>query len=102
MGVQMSKGRKYSDEFKREAVALMENRGSRSIGQVASDIGVSKSLLYGWRERFKNLAEGKASNGQSVEDLRAENLHLKKELDRVQKERELLKKSIAFFVKENG
>ena len=102
MGVRMSKGRKYSEDFKREAVALMESRGARSIAQVAIDIGVSKSLLYGWRERFSNVAAGKASSGQSVDELRARNLHLKKELERVQKERELLKKSIAFFVKENG
>ena len=80
----------------------MENRGTKSIEQVASDIGVSRTQLYGWRERFESEAAGKATNGQTLEELRAENQLLKKSLDRVQKERELLKKSIAFFVKENG
>ena len=80
----------------------MENRGTKSIEQVASDIGVSRTQLYGWRERFENEATGKAANGQTLEELRAENQQLKKSLWSVQKERELLKKSIAFFVKENG
>ena len=104
MGVQMTKGRKHSNEFKRDAVALMENRGDRTIDQVADDLGVSASQLYAWRSRVgrprKRPTAGKPS--ASTEELEAEVQRLKKELDRVGKERELLKKSIAFFVKENG
>ena len=32
--------RKYSEEFKRDAVGLMRNRGERTVAQVADDLGV--------------------------------------------------------------
>jgi transposase len=102
MGVQMAKRQKYSDEFKREAVRLVESRGSKSVEAVADDLGIATSQLYMWRSKFGSSGDGKGSNEAQAEELRAENLRLKRELERVSKERELLKKSIAFFVKENG
>jgi len=101
MGVQMVK-KKHSDDFKREAVRMMETRGERSVDQVADDLGVVTSQLYAWRAKYGSAGAGaKAQTDDSVE-LKAEVARLKKELERVTKERELLKKSIAFFVKENG
>jgi len=68
---------------------------------VADDLGVAASQLYAWRSKFGGTGSAKGSN-EAQEALRAENIRLKRELERVSKERELLKKSIAFFVKENG
>jgi transposase len=104
MGKQMAKASKYTDEFKRAAVGLLENRGSRTVEQVADDVGVTKGQLYTWRSQLSGSSKKKgfSRNERSASDLEAEVLRLKKELDRVSKERELLKKSIAFFVKENG
>lgn len=100
MGVlKVSNGKKYNEEFKREAVRLMESRGSRTIEQIADDIGVGAGQLYKWRQQYGGVASTKAA---VVVDLAAENKRLKKELEQALKERELLKKSIAFFVKENG
>ena len=80
----------------------MENRGTKSIEQVASDIGVSRTQLYGWRERFESEATGKATNGQTIEELQAENQQLKKSLCSVQKERELLKNQLPSSSKKMG
>lgn len=102
MGVQMVKKQKYSDEFKREAVRLMENRGGRSVDQVADDVGVSTSQLYAWRNKYGSGNVTRGSAEAPSDELKTEILRLKRELERVTKERELLKKSIAFFVKENG
>jgi|SRR5690606_10541604 len=102
MGIQMAKRQKYSEEFKREAVGLMENRGTRSVDRVADDIGVATSQLYAWRSQFGTQKGTGVKSNETSQDLRAEVVRLKKELERVSKERELLKKSIAFFVKENG
>jgi transposase len=100
MGVlKVSNGKKYNEEFKREAVRLMEGRGSRTIEQIADDIGVGAGQLYKWRQQYAGAASTKAAVNV---DLAAENKRLKKELEQALKERELLKKSIAFFVKENG
>jgi len=102
MGIQMVKRQKYSDEFKREAVRLMENRGARSVDQVADDVGVSTSQLYAWRSKYGPSNAKRGTVEDPSDELRTEILRLKRELERVTKERELLKKSIAFFVKENG
>ena len=90
MGIQMVKRQKYNDEFKREAVRLMENRGTKSVDAVADDLGVSTSQLYAWRGKFGAAGPGE-SKGLQAEELRGEVQRLKRELERVSKERELLK-----------
>ena len=103
MGVRALANRKtHSEEFKREAVRLMESRGERSVEQVADDLGLHSSQLYKWRGRYGQTHRAGASQKPNADELAAENRRLRKELERTQKERELLKKSIAFFVKENG
>jgi len=36
----------YTDEFKRDAVRLMRNRGKRTVVQIADDLGVTDGMLY--------------------------------------------------------
>ena len=103
MGVRaLANRKKHSEEFKREAVRLMETRGERSVEQVADDIGIHASQLYHWRGKYGQADRAGASEKPSADELAAENRRLKKTLERTQKERELLKKTIAFFVRENG
>ncbi len=45
MGIQMAKRQQYNDDFKREAVRLMENRGTKSVDAVVDDLGVATSQL---------------------------------------------------------
>ena len=52
----MSKRRKFSDEFKREAMGLTHHPGA-SLSQVARDIAVDDGMLSRWR---RELASGKA------------------------------------------
>ena len=52
----MAKRRKYSEEFKREAVGLIRQPGA-SVSEVAGDIGVGANLLFRWRREFEG--EGK-------------------------------------------
>lgn len=102
MGVQMVRNKRYSDDFKREAVRLMEDRGERSIEQVADDLGIATSQLYAWRSKYGKGGSPAKPEAPATDELQTEIARLKRELERVTKERELLKKSIAFFVKENG
>lgn len=53
----MAKRRKFSEEFKREAVHLTYQPGA-SVSQVARDIGVGSNLLFRWRRALKE--DGKA------------------------------------------
>lgn len=90
----MSTSRKtYSEEFKREAVSLLEKRGNRS--QVARELGVHMSLLRKWQKKIKEDGE-KAFPGKGKP--RDEELNqLKKENARLKEEVEILKKAVGIF-----
>jgi transposase len=69
----------------------------KSITQIARELGISDSTIHNWR---KELAEhGKeAFPGKGHQTtLEEENRRLKKELERVQQERDILKKVVSIF-----
>ena len=77
---------------KEEAVRLAQTSG-KPMAQIARELGISDSAIHGWR---KELAEhGKeAFPGKGHQTaLEEENRRLKRELERVQQERDILKKS---------
>ena len=43
--------RQYDEDYKRQAVELTLH-GKRTVRQVATELGVTESLLYEWRHRF--------------------------------------------------
>lgn len=94
----MSKRRKYSQEYKQEAVQLAKTSGE-SLSQVARDLGINATMLGRWCKEYDR--EGaKAFRGQGVsrdEEVTA----LKRELARVKQERDFLKEAAAFFAKES-
>ena len=51
MSKKSAKRKRYTDEFKAEALRLVEQRGSRTIGEVAASIGISEGLLHSWKRR---------------------------------------------------
>ena len=93
--------RKYSREFKLEAVRLVVEQ-DRTVRDVAESLGVNRSVLQHWKSQLK--AEGALAfpgNGcPSAAD--EENRRLKKELARVRQERDILKKATAYFAKEQS
>jgi len=95
----MSKRRKFSDEFKHEAVALTRQPGT-TVSQVARDISVTAGLLGRWRLEL-NSEKGKAFPGSGVARDQ-EMLVLKRELARVKKERDFLRDAAAFFARESS
>ncbi len=82
----------FSDDFKRDAVAQITERGY-PVAEVSKRLGVSQHSLYAWRRKFS-----KPSGGH--DDQAAEIRRLKKELGRVTEERDILKKATAYFVKD--
>jgi transposase len=94
--------RTFTDEFKREAVSLLEGSG-RPLTQVATELGIQPSMLRAWRGNG-TLAAGLVSlpvrpSGATAAPSAelAEIRRLQKELDRAQMERDILKKAIAIF-----
>ena len=94
--------REFAPEFKREAVALLESSG-RPLMQVATEVGISPSMLRNWRAaihtgaaRSRAVAAG-APQLPSPADQAAEIARLKRDLDRTRMERDVLKKAIGIF-----
>ena len=91
--------RKFSREFKTEAVKLVTERGV-SVAQAARDLDVAESVLRRWmRELTSAPAAAFPGNGQMRAD-QAEIAALKKEVARLRAERDILKKATAFFARE--
>jgi transposase len=88
----MNSGKRYTEEFKVEAVKQVTDRGY-SVGEVADRLGTTTHSLYAWIKRY-----GKQSPQQvSMADSQAENVLLKAELRRVTEERDILKKAAKYF-----
>lgn len=86
---------RFTDEFKRDAVAQVIDRGY-AVSEVAERLGISTKSLYTWKEQLSQSAKGaKIDTGQSRE-IR----HLKAELIRVTEERDILKKATVYFAKD--
>ena len=86
---------RYDDEYKASAVKMVLEKG-RSIGAVAKDLGVSEPALRRW---VKASTEPVDSASRRLAELEAENKRLKKELDDTKDTVEVLKKSVAIFIK---
>jgi len=87
----------YAEEFRREAVRMIEMEGL-TTAEVGRRLGVNSNLLRKWREKY-----GKKSESLSVQsDLEAENHRLRDENRRLLMEREILKKAAAFFANEKN
>ena len=87
---------RYTEEFKIEAVKQVTDRGY-SVKEVAENLGVAAWSIYKWKEKYADKSEDNQKNS----DLQKENLRLKRELKRVQEERDILNKAAAFFAKES-
>ena len=88
--------RKFTAEFKAEAVRLVEV-GGKSIPQVAKELDLTESALRNWVEQAR--AE---QQGGLTADERAELVRLRRDVKRLEMEREILKKATAFFAKGNS
>ena len=94
----MSKRRKYSREYKIEAVRLVE-QSDISLAQVARNLGINANMLGRWRKQFSEH-DKEAFPGQGT--ARDQELaRLKRELKQVKQERDFLREAAAYFAKES-
>jgi len=99
----MGQGRRhFTDEFKQEAIALLVSSG-RPLSQIASELGISPSMLRNWRNRSEGRNAGStlrpipAPAPHSAPDSGSEISRLRRENDRLRMERDILKKAVAIF-----
>jgi transposase len=91
--------RKYTDEFKRDAVRMMRNRGTRTVAEIADDLGVAANILHRWAHVLDKDAVAKRN--EEGETLEQEVRRLRKEVEQLKVEKTILKKAAAFFAKDN-
>ena len=90
------KRKSYTREFKIEAVKLITEKGY-SIAEASRSLGVEYSVLRNWKKQFEQDPEhafpGKGRLKPPDEQIRS----LKRQLNRVTEERDILKKALAYF-----
>ena len=91
------KRRKFTNEFKAEAVKLVRNQGIK-VAVAARDLGLSETTLHNWLKRdSEGMLDPSSPQRQEHEELK----RLRKENSRLKREKEILVKATAFFAKLN-
>jgi len=95
-----SKRPRYSDDFKREAVALI-TRDGYTFRQAAQAMDISEKSLRNWHAKMVPPPQPCGPDA-SAQDLQAENARLRKQLYRAESEVDILKKAAIYFANQPG
>jgi transposase len=98
----MRKRRKFDREFKQMVIELSNNR--KDFTALASELDISADLIYRWRrEAAKHFEASFPGQGNKIlTEEQKEIARLKKELRDAQIERDILKKAVSIFSKNDG
>lgn len=88
--------RTFTREFKIEAVRLAETSG-KPITELARDLGISDSTIHNWRKELAQHGKDAFPGSGHQTPIEEENRRLKRELEIVKQERDILKKAIIVF-----
>jgi len=91
--------RKYDKEFKQNAVRLVIE-GGRKVPEVAKSLGIHENLLYRWKIKYLKDKENAFPGKGHMTPVEEENRRLKKENANIKLERDILKKALAVFSKD--
>ena len=98
----MAKRQRFTKEFKLEAVRLLK-QADRPAAEVALELGIRRNQLYKWRDEIEEKGEGAFRGGGRKPSNQEDELHrLRRELEQVKQERDILKKAAAYFAKTSG
>jgi len=95
MTTQKQTRRKYTEDFKRDAVALVTEQGYKT-SEAARSLDINDNLLRRWKQEFEDGGTGDGLNVDEREELQ----RLRKEVRILRMEKEILKKASQYFAKE--
>ena len=85
----------YTEDFKRDAVALVTEQGYKP-SEAARSLGVGDNLVRRWMREFEEEASGTRLSADESEELK----RLRKEVRLLRMEKEILKNASQYFAKE--
>lgn len=88
-------GIRYTEEFKRDAVSQVKDRGY-SVKDVSERLGVCTKSLYDWCRQYHKPSKALQEDKEQAAEIR----RLRSELARVKEERDILKKATAYFARD--
>jgi transposase len=96
-----NKRRKFTPEFKKEAIDLVANHGY-SVAEAARNLSIRRSTLDRWRREQRQQQENAFPGTGHLPAEAAELKRLREENRKLRLERDILKKAAAFFARESG
>jgi transposase len=95
MTTETRKRRSYTEDFKRDAVALVTEQGYK-VSEAARSLDINDNQLRRWKREFEEPASGVRLSSDEREELK----RLRKENRMLRMEKEILKKASQYFAKE--
>jgi transposase len=92
--------RQFTKEFKVEAVRLVRDRGV-SVAQASRDLDVHENLLRKWIKDFETDPRQAFPGQGNMKPEQAEIERLRREVQKLRAERDILKKAAAYFAKDH-
>jgi len=100
------KYKQYTQEFKLEAIRLL-NKSDKPVVQVARELGIRVNQIYKWKKQLdEKSTKAFSRTRKSIEktqleiNLVDENKELKRKIERLEVEKDILKKAAAYFAKD--
>mgnify|MGYP002723544901 CR=1 FL=1 len=94
---------RYSEQFKRDAVALYENNEDLSLNSASAELGINRASLHSW---IKKYGTGKRARTKTMRDkvqatTDSERIRqLEREVSKLREERDILRKAAKYFAEE--
>ena len=82
----------YDEDYKKNIVKLVEN--GKAISDIEREYGINRKLIYNWKNKYGTIitSPGDVTSNDEI-------IQLKKELNELKVENEILKKAVAIFTK---
>ena len=95
----MGRPTKYPEQFRNDAVALVESSG-RPIAEVARSLSINEGTLWNWVRDARRKVAHDAVPGSVTEAERDELVRLRKEVIELRTDKEILRRAAAYFARE--
>lgn len=82
----------YDEDYKKNIVKLVEN--GKAISDIEREYGINRKLIYNWKNKY-----GTITTSTGITTTNDEIIKLRKELNEIKIENEILKKAVAIFTK---